>query len=133
MPSDWLIVKKDPFQICISEFPYVNSLTRTATFTVMAHTSQFPLPVELLVEVVKNLPLADQQSFSFTSRLNREVALPFIFAHLQYTEPITPKIRKIQQADKKIKGAIKSVLSHVNQAAPNHTILRQETRTAVQL
>ena len=82
---------------------------------VLALTSQFTLPVELLAEVTKDLPLADQQSFSFTSRLNREVALPFIFAHLRYTEPITPKIRKIQQADKRIKGFIKSVLSLTRQ------------------
>lgn len=73
----------------------------------MKHSPNPPallLPLELLEEIIKLLPLADQQSLSLTCQLTRKLALQFIFGHLRYT---VDKIRNIHQARSDVKEAIR--------------------------
>jgi hypothetical protein len=65
---------------------------------------EFPVPVELLREIIKLLPPAD---LSLACRLTRSQAIPFIFGHLRYTGKITPKVRDIHLARKDVKEVIK--------------------------
>ncbi|CAA7262518.1 unnamed protein product [Cyclocybe aegerita] len=70
---------------------------------------EFPLPMELLREIIILLPPADRQVLSLTSRLTRSQVVPFIFGHLRYRGKITPKIRNIHRASKEVKDVIKKL------------------------
>jgi hypothetical protein len=72
-------------------------------------TLRSPLPVELFAEIINLLPLTDQRTLTFVSRLTRTLALESVFGQLQYTGKITPKIRDIHQARDDVKAVIKSV------------------------
>ena len=69
---------------------------------------EFPLPLELLHEIIKPLPLTDLQTLSLASRLTWSQAIHFIFGHLRYTDDIPSKVRNIHQARKDVKEVIKS-------------------------
>ena len=76
--------------------------------TAMAPSKLSPeLPLELLFEIIKFLPLADLQTLSLVSRLTRSQAIPFIFGHLRYTSDLQLKIHNIHQARKDVKEVIK--------------------------
>ena len=67
------------------------------------------LPLELLCEIIKFLPLKGLQTLSLASRLTRSLSIPFIFGHLRYRGNLQLKIHKINQARKDLKEVIKSV------------------------
>ena len=69
----------------------------------------FPLPLELLCEIIKLLPLTDIQTLSLASRLTRSQAIHFIFGHLRYSGDIPPKVRNIHQAGNDVKAVITCV------------------------
>ena len=75
---------------------------------------EFPLPLELLCEIIKHLPLTDLQTLSLASRLTRSQAIHYIFGHLRYTDDLPPKVRNIHQARKDVKEVIKCACSIVN-------------------
>ena len=76
----------------------------------MASSKLFPdLPLELLCEVIKFLPLTDLQTLSLASRPMRSQAIQFIFGHLRYEHGLLLKVRKINQARKDVKAVIKFV------------------------
>ena len=65
------------------------------------------LPLEILCEIIKFLPLTDLQTISLASQLIRSQAIHFIFGHLRYTRDIPLQIRKIHQARNDVKAVIK--------------------------
>jgi F-box domain len=67
------------------------------------------LPLEILCEIIKLLPLTDVQTLSLVSRLTRSQAIPFIFGHLRYTGDLLLKLHNIHQARKDVKEVIKCV------------------------
>ncbi|CAA7267844.1 unnamed protein product [Cyclocybe aegerita] len=70
---------------------------------------EFPLPVELLREIITLLPPIDRQMLSLASRFTRSQAIHFIFRHLRYTGKITPKVRNIHLASKEVKEVIRKL------------------------
>lgn len=70
--------------------------------------TEFPLPLELLCEIIKLLPLTDLQTLPLVSRLTRSQVIHLIFEHILYTDDIPAKVRKIHQARKDVKVLIKS-------------------------
>ena len=98
---EWQSASKKPQYICLSSFP-------RPLFTMMAPSKHSPeLPLELLFEIIKFLPLTDLQTLSLVSRLSRSQAIPFIFGHLRYTGDLPLKIHNIHQARKDVKEVIK--------------------------
>ena len=67
------------------------------------------LPLELLIEIIKFLPLKGFQTLSLVSRFTRSLAIPFMFGHLQYADDLPLKLHKIHQARKDVKEVIKCV------------------------
>ena len=67
---------------------------------------EFPLPLELLYEIMKLLPITDLKTLSLASRLTRSQAIHFIFRHLRCMHDLR-KVRNIHQAGKDVKAVIK--------------------------
>ena len=109
--------------------------------TTMASSNFFPeLPLELLCEVIKFLPLTDLQTLSLASRLMRSQAIHFIFGHLRYKHGLLLKVCQINQARKDVKAVIKFVppflffsfsfsFQNVNKWYKLSYLLHQKTRT----
>lgn len=72
-------------------------------------STEFPFPVELLTEIVKQLPTSDQRTLSLASQLTRTHVIPLTFGNLQYTGEVAPKIQNIHQASQGVKDAIRFV------------------------
>ena len=79
----------------------------TTTMAPSELSPDFPLPLELLYEIIKLLPLTDLQMLSLASRLTRSQAIHFIFGHLRYKDYVTSNVRNIHQARKDVKEVIK--------------------------
>ena len=89
---------------CTSSFP----------LTTMAPSKLSPeLPLEILCEITKFLPLKGLQTLSLASRLTRSLAIPFIFGHLRYTGDLPLKLNNIHQARRDVKKAIKCVVCFI--------------------
>ena len=97
----------------------------------MASSKPFSeLPLELLCEVIKFLPLTDLQTLSLVSRLIRSQAIHFIFGHLRYTYDLIPKVRNIHQARRDVKAVIKFAPSlRCYKWYKLSDLLQQKTRT----
>ncbi|EPS39102.1 hypothetical protein H072_7126 [Dactylellina haptotyla CBS 200.50] len=51
----------------------------------------FPLPTELILEIVSHLPSSDIREFSLCSKYLRETVLPFVFDHIQLRDKLSVK------------------------------------------
>ncbi|KIM43360.1 hypothetical protein M413DRAFT_69374 [Hebeloma cylindrosporum] len=87
----------------------------------MAPSPDFPLPLELLTEIVKLLPTQDQRTLSLASQVTRIYSIPFAFRNLRYTEQVVSKILKIHQASQ----GVKDVIRFVSTLSSQRTLLKR--------
>ncbi|KAG6914840.1 hypothetical protein DXG01_015031 [Tephrocybe rancida] len=80
------------------------------TLISQSSTYDFPLPTELLREIIKSLDPAEQCNMALVANVTRDQVLDLMFKQLSYTGlSITKKIRGIHQAREDVKGAIRKL------------------------
>ncbi|KAF9479386.1 hypothetical protein BDN70DRAFT_993517 [Pholiota conissans] len=72
-------------------------------------STEFPVPPELVKEIITYLSPSECKTFSSVSRLARGHALPVIFEQLRYSGRVVPKIRNIHMARKDVKEVIRKL------------------------